>query len=115
MVFSYHKYKKDERHVFTTLSKMAGWPSESLHAIQISDAIDIICQGDIAVPQSVIEALLRVIRARQCAAKFYTRIQSADTGHEYWLQLLCNIHERLERHATVVKGMHFAQWHFSLN
>lgn len=54
-----------------------------------------------AVPQKVRDALRRVIYARECATKFYTRIQSADADHESWLQFLIDILATLERRATI--------------
>jgi hypothetical protein len=107
MVWSYHEYKKDESHVFTTLIKMAGLRTRSRLKSEIHKAIDIICQGEIVVPQNIREALRRVIHARQRARKFHTSIGLKDTGHRDWLSFIRNGLERLERHASGVKGMHF--------
>jgi hypothetical protein len=109
MVWSYQEYKQDEHDIFTTLFKMAGQPPESPVTFQTLHAIDIICQGEIAAPRSLREALRRVIRARECATKFYTRIQSADTGHENWLRVLRNILDRLDQHAAIVRSRHLYQ------
>ena len=106
MVWSYEQYKKDENHVFSTLFAMADRPVtfqawDAIDRSQVWRAIDIICQGVGAVPQKVRDALRRVIYARECATKFYTRIQSADADHESWLLFLIDILATLERHATI--------------
>lgn len=80
MVWLYEKYKEDERNAFVTIFKMAGQSSESSAKPQIRSAIDIICQGEVVVPQRVREGLRRVIQARRSASKFYILIQCAVSG-----------------------------------
>lgn len=107
MVWSGPEYKKDENQVFTTLISLAGIKTPGRTHSNIKQAIDIICQKDVIVPQPIRDALRRVIRARRQAKVLYKKLGENDAGHDAWLLFISKGSERLERHARIITSTSF--------